>query len=117
MGKIFGKCANCGLTTVGGTQEDGKSFCSKECREFFQAPKFCDQCVAETTQESLGGTFTINVLFGTRLMTWGSEACPRCYSRIGRTWLWILLPLFPVTGQYRVKYQTRKRYYSRKMKI
>jgi len=116
MGKLFGKCANCGAAIIGGVQEGDNRFCSKECHHFFQHPGFCEQCMADTSAEPVGGTFTLNVLFGTRLMSWGGENCPRCYSRVMRKWLWFLIPLFPVSAHYRVKYQTRKQYFSRRMK-
>jgi len=117
MAKLFGKCGNCGAAIIGGPQEGEVRFCSKECHEFFKHPGYCDQCQADTTQEPVGGTFTVNVLFGTRLMSWGGEVCPRCSSRVMRKWLWLLIPLIPVSGRYRVKYQTRKLYFSRKLKI
>jgi len=117
MGKLLGKCGNCGLTIVGGVREGDVRFCSKACRDFFKHPGYCEQCIADTTSEAAGGTFTLNVLFGTRLMGWGGEICPRCYSRVMRKWLWFLIPLFPVSARYRVKHQTPKLYFSRKLKI
>jgi hypothetical protein len=118
MPKLFGKCANCRATLLGGGKEGENRFCSKECRQFFSHPNFCEQCIAESTPESLGGTFTLNYVIGTHLMGWGGgEPCPRCYAKVMRKWLWILLPLFPVTEKYRVLYQTRARYFSRKMTV
>lgn len=117
MGKLFGKCANCGTAIIGGVQDGANRFCSNECHNFFRHPGFCEQCLADTSADPIGGTFTINVLFGTRLMGWGGETCPRCYSKTMRKWLWLLIPLFPVSAQYRVKYQTQKHYYSRRLKI
>ena len=114
---MFGKCANCGTTLLGGGKEGEKRFCSDRCKQWHSHPGFCQQCVAETTEEGVGGTFTINVLFGTRLMAWGSELCPRCHSRAMRKWLWIIIPVVPVSGRYRVLYQTQRVYISRKMKI
>jgi hypothetical protein len=114
---IFGKCANCGATLIGGGKEGELRFCSDQCRNFHAHPGFCEQCQAETTADSLGGTFTINVVFGTRLMAWGSPLCPKCHSRVMRQWLWILIPLIPVSARHRVLYQTRTRYYSRKLKV
>ena len=116
MGKLLGKCANCGLAIIGGVQEGDNRFCSNECHHFFQHPGFCEQCMADTSTEPVGGTYTVNVLFGTRLMSWGGESCPRCYSKVMRKWFWFLIPLFPVSAHYRVKYQTRKQYFSRRMK-
>lgn len=115
MGKLFGKCANCGSAIIGGPREGENRFCSKECQHYFLKPGYCEQCVADTTAEGMGGTFTVNFLFGTRLMSWGGESCPRCFSKVMRKWLWILIPLIPVSGRYRVLYQTPKRYLSRRL--
>lgn len=117
MGKLIGKCTNCGITIMGGVREGDNRFCSKVCRNYFVHPGFCEQCVADTTPESIGGTYTVNALFGTRLMSWGAEACPRCYSKVTRKWLWIAIPLIPVSGKFRVQYQTRSHYLSRRMTI
>lgn len=117
MGKLFGTCSNCGITIVGGVQDGDKRFCSKVCHQYFSHPGFCEQCVADTTADGLGGTFTVNLVFGTRLMSWGAEACPRCYAKVMRKWLWILIPLIPVSNRYRVLYQTRTRYLSRRLSI
>ena len=117
MGKLFNKCANCSQTILGGVKEGELRFCSKQCRNYYAHPGFCEQCAHDTIQEGVGGTYTINVLFGTRLMAWGSETCPRCNSRVMRKWLWFLLPLFPVSAQYRVLYQSPKLFLSRKLRI
>jgi hypothetical protein len=114
---IFGKCANCGSTLLGGGKEGEARFCSDQCRQFAAHPRFCEQCAAETTPEGMGGTFSVNLVFGTHLMGWGAEPCVRCRSKVMRKWLWVIIPLFPVSPKYRVLYQTRTRYFSRKMKI
>ncbi|HWO28511.1 MAG TPA: hypothetical protein VNO32_06895, partial [Candidatus Acidoferrum sp.] len=114
MGKIFGKCANCATLIVGGPKEGDLRFCSEECHHFYLHPKFCDVCLAETTEGNIGGTFTLNALFGTRLMGFGVH-CPTCYSVVKRAWLWFVIPLVPVSARYRVLYQTPRRYGSRKL--
>jgi endogenous inhibitor of DNA gyrase (YacG/DUF329 family) len=114
---IFGKCANCGATLIGGGKEGEARFCSNQCRDFHSHPGFCEQCIAETTAEGLGGTFSVNLIFGTHLMGWGSQPCPRCRSKVMRKWLWILIPLIPVSAKHLVLYQTRTHYFSRKLKI
>ncbi len=116
MGKVFGKCGNCGTVIIGGAKEGEIKFCSKECRQFYLHPKFCDACVAQTGSDQMGGTFTVNLILGTRLMG-SSNRCPTCYSVVKRKWLWIGVPLFPVSAKYRVLYQTPKRYFSRKLKV
>jgi hypothetical protein len=115
MSKLFGECANCKTPIIGGVRDGNNRFCSKICRQFFLNPGFCQQCIADTTTESVGGTFTVNVLFGTRLMGWGAEPCPRCYAKVMRKWFWVLIPLIPVSGKFRVLYQTPKRYLSRRL--
>jgi len=117
MGKVMSKCANCGGLLFGGTKEGELRFCSRQCRQYHSHPGFCEQCVHDTTEENVGGTFTVNLVAGTRLMAWGSDICPRCGARPMRKWFWFLLPLFPVSAQYRVLYQTPRRYLSRKMRI
>jgi hypothetical protein len=114
---MFGKCANCATTLIGGGKEGEARFCSNQCRQFAAHPGFCEQCAAETTPEGAGGTFTVNFVLGTRLMAWGEEPCSRCNSKVMRKWLWVVIPVLPVSPKYRVLYQTPKRYLSRKMKV
>lgn len=114
---IFGKCGNCGAALLGGGKEGEVRYCSDQCRRFAGHPGFCEQCAAETTQEGVGGTFTVNFVLGTRLMGWGAEPCPRCRSKVMRKWLWLVIPVLPVSPKYRVLYQSPKRYLSRKMKV
>lgn len=116
MGKVFGKCANCGTAIVGGEREGDLRFCSKTCHQFYMHPKFCDACLSQTTEGNIGGTFTLNVLFGTRLMGFG-QPCATCHSIVKRKWLFILVPLFPISAKYRVLYRTRKWYLSRKLRF
>jgi endogenous inhibitor of DNA gyrase (YacG/DUF329 family) len=113
---MFGKCANCGATLIGGKEGEVR-FCSDQCRQFHSHPGYCEQCMAETMPEGLGGTFSVNLIFGTHLMGWGAKPCPQCRSKVMRKWLWIGIPLLPVSAKYRVLYQTRTRYFSRKMKV
>ena len=64
-------------------------------------PEFCPQCIAETTDESLKGYFTINGI-GLRLL--GSRSkCDICGSVIQRLWFCFVIPIFPIS-KYRVKY-------------
>ena len=111
------QCTNCGASLLFGLgrKEGEHKFCSKKCLQFWKHPGYCQSCVQNTTEESLGGTFTLNVFFGTRLMGF-SGACPTCGSKVMRKWFWIVLPLFPVSKQYRVLYQTDTRFFSRKIR-
>src|ERR1700747_3469235 len=65
---IFGKCANCSATLLGGGKEGEARFCCDQCRQFAAHPGFCEQCAAQTTPEGMGGTFSVNLVFGTHLM-------------------------------------------------
>ena|ERR1700723_1590803 len=117
MGKIFGKCSNCGGVMIGtGTREGELSFCSDACQRYYHCPGFCESCLSQTSPEQVGGVFTFNLLLGTRLLGFG-EHCSQCNSVIKRKWFFLILPLFPVSAKYRVLYLSRRRYYSRKLKI
>ena|ERR1700723_1019175 len=115
MGKLFARCANCGDPMAGGKQDGDLKFCSEGCLRFHRHPGFCDSCISQTSSESFGGTFTINFFFGTRLHGWG-EHCSECYSIVKRKWLWIIVPVFPVSAKHRVLYATPRRFTSRKIK-
>ena len=111
---IVGKCANCATVIVGGPREGDLRFCSKVCRNFYLHPNFCEACLAQTEAKGMGGTYTFNVVFGTRLMGFGPE-CTTCHSVIKRKWLWFLVPVCPVSAKYRVLYSTPRRFLSRKV--
>ena len=115
MGKIFGTCATCRGVMVGGKQDGDLKFCSQNCLMYHRHPGFCESCIAQTSAESRGGTYTYNFLFGTRLHGWG-EHCSQCYSIVKRKWFWFFIPLFPVSGKYRVQYSAPRRFTSRKIK-
>jgi hypothetical protein len=114
---MFGKCANCGSIVLGSGKDGELRFCCVQCRQFHSYPGYCEQCRAETTQEAVSGTFSLNVVFGTHLMAWGNQPCPRCHSTVRRKWFFFILPLIPVSAKYRILYQTRTRFFSRKLKI
>ena len=108
-------CANCeGSFLFGGAKEGEHRFCSDECHSFWRFPGFCESCADSTTDEGIGGTFTMNFLFGTILMGFGA-ACPTCNSKVKRKWFIFLLPLFPVSKPYRVLYCNSSQYLSRKI--
>ncbi len=111
------KCANCGAYVLFGLgpSEGEQKFCSKKCLQYWKHPGYCEVCTLDTTEESLGGTYTLNVLFGTRLMGF-SSACPTCGSKVMRKWFWFVLPLFPVSKKYRVLFQTSDKFFSRKIR-
>src|SRR5487761_968728 len=111
---IVAKCANCSTVIVGGPKEGDLRFWSKECHHFYLHPKFCETCLAQTAEGNIGGTFTLNVLFGTRLMGFG-HPCATCHSVIKRIWLWLLIPVCPISAKYRVLYTRPRKYLSRKV--
>jgi len=115
LSKIFGKCANCGATILFGPSEGEHKFCSKKCYQFWKHPGYCEVCTQATTDESVGGTYTVNFVLGTRMMGFGA-GCPTCGSREMRKWLWVILPLFPISARYRVLYQTSATFFSRKIR-
>ena len=85
---------------------------------FIRKTGFCRACYGSTTNESPGSTFTVNLVFGTRLMG-GSEQCPACGSMIQWLWFWFFLPIIPL-GRYRIKYLSdgllRSTYIGRKLR-
>jgi len=115
---MFKKCGNCGTTIAfGGVQDGERSFCSTQCHEWALAPGYCQECMFATTNESLGGTFTMN-LVGTKIYALGCSGskCTKCGSVPMRKWfVALLIPLFPVSAQYRVKYCAPTRWVSRKI--
>ncbi len=114
---VFNKCANCGSTLIGGRREGELVFCSKQCQEWYHAPGFCEACAKSTNEKHLGGTFTLN-LIGTKLygLACKVKECPVCHSIPQRMWfVVILIPIFPVSREYRVKYMTAARYVSRQV--
>lgn len=115
---ILKKCSNCSNTIAFGGKQDGdKIYCSKECHEWAKAPGFCQECRFATTEEGLGGTFTMNAV-GTKIYALGCSGgkCTKCGSVPMRKWFVVLfLPVFPVSAQYRVKYTTPRQWVSRKI--
>ena len=71
---------------------------------------FCAACLSQTANEYLDNTGLYN-LVGALLMGAGGVPCPVCGSELQRVWFWFFVPIFPMTGQYRVIY-FEKRYFS-----
>ena len=63
---MFEKCGNCDSRVIKGRTDEYGTFCSRECRDNFVHPGFCDTCVRASTDVPGGGTFTLNGI-GTRL--------------------------------------------------
>ncbi len=110
---MFEKCINCGTHAIVSIRAGGGTFCSKQCRDYYQHPDYCRACMAGTTQESAGGTTTVNGV-GTKL--YGSKSpCPQCGSIIQtKFFCFLLIPVIPL-GKYRVKWVSPRRYLSRKL--
>ncbi len=108
------RCACCGSTIVSGVEdESGNHYCNVFCRYKKTRPIFCEECVAETTHESTGGTYTVNSC-GTMLLGAQLE-CPICHSVVKRKWFCLfLIPLIPLE-RYRVKPAGESSYYSRRL--
>ena len=107
------KCANCASTIVFGKKDGENQYCNDICLEHHRHPGFCPECVTETTDESPGGTYTLNGI-GTRL--YGDAAkCPTCYSVIKGKWFCLVfIPVIPL-GKYRIKPVVATRYLGRKI--
>ena len=109
------KCSNCGSTIVfGGKGEGDNYFCNQVCLENYKYPGFCPDCIAETTDESPGGTTTVNGIGTTLYLEIGNAAkCPTCYSIIKKKWFcFVYIPIAPLKT-YRIKRLPRNRYLGR----
>lgn len=110
---IVNKCAHCGSRIVFGVKDGEDHFCDKYCLENHRYPGFCKDCVSETTEESTGGTSSINGI-GTTLYGAASR-CPNCHSVIKRKWFCIFcIPIVPLK-RYRVKPVTSRTHISRRL--
>ncbi len=105
------KCENCGRRAlIPVRNEDGKTFCSQTCRDYYANPQFCDSCFAGT--RPFAASWSRMNGCGMRLFGHSSE-CPKCHSIVQRMWftfLWI--PLLP-GNKYRVKYARPGEFFSR----
>ena len=97
-----------------GKKEDGHHFCSTECLNNYRHPGFCQDCLNETTDEPSGNLRTLN---GIGLRFYGAKhECPTCYSTIKKKWFCVVfIPIIP-RAAFRVKYNTRSVFFSRKTK-
>ena len=99
------KCSVCSSMMVGGYSDGGLSYCSLHCLTQSTLGDFCEECLAQTTEDSPGSTLTIN-FFGTK-MSGASGRCNTCHSVVQGKWLQILFPVFCM-GNYRVLYNGSK---------
>ena len=107
------RCSTCNTMMVGGYRDGDLQYCSLFC--FTQSPVagFCAQCVAETTDESPGGTFTLNG-FGTGWFG-ASDRCRTCHSVVRGKWIQLLLLPVVRLGRYRMRYAAVNTYIGRKL--
>lgn len=112
-------CTNCRtLILFGGERDMGGLYCSWQCRTWYWQvrlglPHFCDHCLAETTDQSSGSTYSLNGT-GTSLFGW-QRPCPQCNSAVRTKCACLFfIPLIPL-GTYRVKFSTPSQFISRKL--
>jgi hypothetical protein len=112
-------CTNCQTRILFGGQRDAAGvFCSWQCQTWFwqvqlDLPPFCDHCLAETTEQSSGSTYTLNGI-GTSLFGW-AQPCPQCSSAVRTKCICVFfIPLIPL-GKYRVKFSTPQQFISRRL--
>jgi hypothetical protein len=112
-------CTNCRtLILFGGERDVGGVYCSWQCRTWYwqvrlDLPPFCDHCLAETTEQSSGSTYSLNGV-GTSLFGW-EQPCPQCNSAVRTKCACLFfIPLIPL-GKYRVKFSTPQQFISRQL--
>ena len=106
------RCAVCQRAMAGGYRAGADRFCSLPC--YTHSPTgFCKACLASTSNDAPGGTFTFNSI-GTKLF-FANDRCPECHSIVQRKAICALfIPLIPL-GTYRVIYVGPSRYVGRKV--
>ncbi|HYZ87679.1 MAG TPA: hypothetical protein VE620_00140 [Myxococcales bacterium] len=111
---MFESCGNCQMRVIfGGREYGGKKYCSVECEWWARHPGYCSECVRVTTDESSGGTYTLNGI-GTKLY-FRRQTCPTCGSCVQTKFFCIFyIPVIPL-GSYRVRWATPKRFFSRRV--
>ncbi len=108
------RCSRCTRIMVGGYKSGEERFCSLSCYTSSPTGTFCGACMAATTNDTPGGTFTFNSV-GTRLC-FVRNRCPECHSIVQRKFFVALyIPLIPM-GSYRVIYTAPRRYLGRRLR-
>jgi hypothetical protein len=86
---------------------------SAECESWARHPGYCAECTRVTSEESSGGTYTLNGI-GTKLY-FRRQTCPTCGSCVQTKFFCVFyFPLIPL-GSYRVRWATPKRFFSRRV--
>jgi hypothetical protein len=98
---------------AGGYRDGEKRYCSLQCYTASPLGTFCPACLACTSAQSPGGTFTFNSI-GTTLWS-AKDRCPTCHSVVQTKNFGVLfLPLIPL-GKFRMIYVGPKRFLGRKV--
>ena len=111
------ECSNCESFAITLPFRDaaGRTYCSEYCLDWATQPTgFCPKCVADTTDYSLDGLFS---LYGFGFDFRGSFGkCPVCRSIIRRTWLTLLfIPVIPLR-RYRVIHSSPHSFFNRRLR-
>lgn len=112
---MFPKCENCGSRTLFPLRFNSNVFCSLTCKNFFQHPGFCADCISETDEIPADSTFQLNGI-GDRFW-FPRDICKTCNSSIQTrflTFLWV--PLLPL-DKYRILQIKPGFYVGRKLRI
>jgi hypothetical protein len=111
---MFEPCGNCKTRIFFSAREfAGQKYCSAECESWARHPGYCDECVRVTSEESSGGTYTMNGI-GTRLY-FKRQRCTACGSCVQTKFFCVLyIPLIPL-GSYRVRWSTPTQFFSRRV--
>lgn len=98
------QCPACGVRFFGGVNRRGKRYCSSKCVLQADPPVFCGICVAQSTDETCGGTTSFNGIGTTLRRCWNPQTCSTCGSVVSRRWFSVFfLPIAP-RERYRVIY-------------
>jgi hypothetical protein len=102
------KCAVCKNRIVfGGIEREGERFCDRRCLLVRYPLFWCEQCLAETTDEGPGQLGMFNGTGTTLRDKSGIPPCPVYGSHVARVWYKMMfIPVVPL-GWYRVHWVTR----------
>lgn len=109
------KCSVCNRSLWLRQYRDKESlFCSRVCLTKNTDGRFCPDCLAETSAESVGVVLTSNL--GSTLLLNQGKRCTTCHSIVLRKALLLPLPPFFIPqGRYRALYFEKDKFLSRKL--
>jgi hypothetical protein len=70
-------------------------FCSRVCARRRHPPRFCAQCLDDTSAESTGNLSSVNGIGFNLLRVYGEKPCRYCGSEVVRVWFCIGFPIIP----------------------